>query len=102
MRIVWLFCLDGCKERRAERQGEICNRQSNGSEEFVFSCLCLLLHIVFFLTDFKRLEFHFISCELLLKAYACSTLGVMKHRCASEHSCAFLIEKEAFCFENIP
>lgn len=67
------------------------------------SPVCVCFCILFFFSLISR-DWSFISSAvtLLLKAYACSTLGVMKHCCASEHSCAFLMEKEAFYFENIP
>lgn len=100
MRIVWLFHLGGCKERRAERQGEISNRQSSCSGR-----VCLLLsEFTFAYSLFSSLisgDWSFISSAMmvLLKAYSHITLEVMKHCCPSSHSSTFLIEKEVFILE---
>lgn len=99
MRIVWLFHLGGRKERCAERQGEISNRQSSCSGRVCLSCLSLLLHILF--SSLISGDWSFISSAMmvLLKAYSHITLEVMKHCCPSSHSSTFLIEKEFFILE---
>lgn len=79
MRFAWL-CFTWVWAETCERQGETCKRQSNHSyvwKSLSFPYLCLLLHILSFLTDSKKLEFSFISpatkSSLTLRNYICWT-----------------------------